>query len=496
MVVRNIVANVAGAGAGMLVFLLMAPVYLRLLGAEGYGLVGVFMTLSVAATALDLGLGSTLNRELARMRARDEPAAFADLIRTLEITCWGVGGVLGAAFTLAAPAVAERWLNIAALTPEEVTRALHLIGLALPALIARTFYLAGLNGLEHQGRANVLLATAGVGRALITLGGLLLLRPSVTVFFVAQLLALYVEAVAWRITFRSSLPAPARPGRLRPAAIRPSLGFTAGVAGTMLLGLGLTSVDQLILSAILPLAEFGYYTLALAAGNALGQFVQPITTAIYPRFSRLVEHRDTRSMAADYQFFSQLVAVLVLPAGAVLAFFPADVLTLWTRSPDVARHAAAVLALRTPGTILNTLMHVPHVMQLAFGWSSLGARVNAVALAFVVPATVVLGRRWGGAGAALVWTALNLTVFLLAMARMHARVLPGELPRWYANILLPACAVVGVAIVARLALPEAQPAGVRLAWLLITGAVAAAGALAAATTVRRRVVAAAVARQA
>ena len=104
MVVRNIVANVAGAGAGMLVFLLMAPVYLRLLGAEGYGLVGVFMTLSVAATALDLGLGSTLNRELARMRARDEPAAFADLIRTLEIACWGVGGALGTAFTLAAPA--------------------------------------------------------------------------------------------------------------------------------------------------------------------------------------------------------------------------------------------------------------------------------------------------------------------------------------------------------------------------------------------------------
>ena len=40
----------------------------------------------------------------------------------------------------------------------------------------------------------------------------------------------------------------------------------------------------------------------------------------------------------DYHFFSQLVAVLVLPLGAVLVFFPADVLALWTRNAR-GRHA-------------------------------------------------------------------------------------------------------------------------------------------------------------
>ena len=38
------------------------------------------------------------------------------------------------------------------------------------------------------------------------------------------------------------------------------------MAGTMLLGQALTSMDQVILSAILPLAEFGYYTLAVGGG--------------------------------------------------------------------------------------------------------------------------------------------------------------------------------------------------------------------------------------
>ena len=70
-VARNIAANAAGAGLSFVVFLIAVPLYLRLLGAEAYGLVGLFTTVMVAAAALDLGLGATLNREVARLTARD-----------------------------------------------------------------------------------------------------------------------------------------------------------------------------------------------------------------------------------------------------------------------------------------------------------------------------------------------------------------------------------------------------------------------------------------
>jgi len=489
-VFRNIAANVGGSALSMLALLVVVPIYLRLLGAEAYGLVGLFTTVTVAALALDLGLGATLNREAARMRARGESASFGDLVATLEVGAWGLGLLFGAAFAEAAPAITGRWLTFSMLTPGEVTRSLYLMALALPALTARTVYLAGLNGLEHQGRANLLMATGTGLRALTTVAALVLVRPTITTFFLAQLALLYVEVAAFRFTLLAALPEAARHGRIRPASARPTLGFSGGVAGTMLLALGLTSVDQVILSAILPLAQFGYYMLAVAAANALGQIVQPITTAVYPRFSQLVERGDTPRIADEYHFFSQLVAVVVLPVGCLLAFFPGEVLALWTRSPDAARQAAAVLGLRATGTMLNALMHVPHVMQLAVGWSTLGAAVNAV----VIPSTVALGLAWGGVGAALVWTALNLAMLLFAMSRMHTRVLPGELARWYGHVLLPAAAVVVVFAVSRTAMPETPAPAVRLAWLAVTAVLAAAAALAAATTVRRRVMAAATAR--
>lgn len=495
-VARNILANVAGAGLAMAVFVVVVPMYLRLLGAEAYGLVGLFTTVMVASTVLDLGLGATLNREVARLTARVAATADdRDVAITLEAGGWGVGLVAGACFAVAAPAIAGRWLTFSHLVEADVRGALWLMAAALPALVARSLYLAGLNGLQRQGLANVIQVGGTVVRAAASIAALHMIRPVIGVFFTVQVALLLAETLVLAVALRRALPATARGGRVRPAALRSVLGFSFGVSGTMLLGFALMSIDQIVLSAILPLAEFGYYTLAVSAANAVGQLVQPVTTAVYPRFSQLVARGETPALAAEYHFFSQLVAVLILPLGAILIAFPGEMLALWTHDPRVAQAAAVVLALRAVGTVLNALMHVPHVMQLAFGWSSLGAGVNAVALVLVAPATVGLSLAAGGAGAALVYIALNAGALVLAMARMHRRVLPGELARWYGRLVRPAVAVAIVAALSRLTMPGALGTIGLLAWLIATGATLACVALAAAGGVRRRVLAAAIQRR-
>jgi len=75
---------------------------------------------------------------------------------TLQAACWTVGVVMGGLFALGAPAIATRWLNFSTLSASEVRGALALMGLALPAVIVRGVYLAGLNGLQRQALANLL----------------------------------------------------------------------------------------------------------------------------------------------------------------------------------------------------------------------------------------------------------------------------------------------------------------------------------------------------
>ena len=92
----NVLANYAGTIWSGLVHLLLVPFLVRRLGAEGYGLVGLFATLQAVAQVLDLGLSPTVNRELARAAAQGPPgAASRDLVRTLEWVFGGAGLLIG-----------------------------------------------------------------------------------------------------------------------------------------------------------------------------------------------------------------------------------------------------------------------------------------------------------------------------------------------------------------------------------------------------------------
>jgi O-antigen/teichoic acid export membrane protein len=486
-VARNIAANAAGATVGLAVLVLAVPLYLRLLGAEAYGLVGLFATLMAAAAALDLGLGFTLNREVARMTARPEEAPeFADIVATLRASSWLVGLVLGALFAALAPLLASRWLTSSTLSTSDVWSALVLMGLSIPALVARSVHFGGLSGLQRQPLANAILGGGTLLRTVLTLAVLTWVVRSVIAFFVVQVVVLHVEAILVSVTLARALPAAAGAGRIRPHAVRHLVRFTTGVGGTMLLGYAVLSLDHLVLSAILPLDKFGYYAIAAAAAATLGHVGSPIVSALYPRLSQRVERGDQRGVAEDYHFFSQLIAVLVLPLATLLVFLPEQVLFLWTRDPEVVRHGALVLSLRTCGTVLQTFMYVPHILQLAAGWSTFAALVNAAVLVVMAPLTVALALAWGAPGAALAWVVLSLGVVLLAMPRMHRRLLPGELGGWYARMLLPTLAAAVIGAVARAGMPETPAAPARLAWMALTFATASVAVLAAAPTVRRR----------
>jgi O-antigen/teichoic acid export membrane protein len=65
----NVIPNFAGVGAGLIFPLLFNIVYYRLLGTEGYGLIGFYGLLALLASLADLGLSQTTLREVARRAA-------------------------------------------------------------------------------------------------------------------------------------------------------------------------------------------------------------------------------------------------------------------------------------------------------------------------------------------------------------------------------------------------------------------------------------------
>ena len=64
---NNIYANFSGSAWSTIMGLIFVPLYIRIMGVESYGIVGVFTSLIGILAVLDLGLSQSMSREMARM---------------------------------------------------------------------------------------------------------------------------------------------------------------------------------------------------------------------------------------------------------------------------------------------------------------------------------------------------------------------------------------------------------------------------------------------
>jgi O-antigen/teichoic acid export membrane protein len=475
---RDTFANLVGRGWVALAGLVFVPVYIRLLGVEAYGLVGFAAALQVGISLLDVGLATTLNRELARTAAGGErgaeedgtavPQSQGDLVRTLEIPYWLAAVLIIGLVELAAPAIAGQWLHPDRLPTESVANAIRLIGITIALQFPFTLYEGGLLGIGRQVALNALLVAGATLRFGAVVAVLVWVSPTIEAFFVWQVVITALQTVVGGWLLWSSLPkSPSRP-RFRMDVLAGVWRFAAGMTGITLSAVALTHMDKLVLSKLLSLTEFGYYTLASVATGVLYMLFLPLFQAVFPRFSQLVALDDDRPLSVVYHRSAQTMSVLVLPAATVFALFAREIMLLWTRSPEAAAATSVVVALFAIGTALHGLMNIPYALQLAAGWTKLALYTNLVALAILVPALVVLSGRYGVIGAGIVWVALNVGYATVGVGIMHRRLLRGELGRWYlADVGLPALASLAAAGAVRLALPAPGSAAARLAAVVL-----------------------------
>src|SRR5262249_2053807 len=151
------------------------------------------------------------------------------IIATLRASGWVVGLVLGALFAVMAPLSATRWLTLSTLSTSDVRSTLLLMGLAIPAIVARSVHFAGLGGLQRPPPASAIQGGGTLLRTVLTLVVLTWVARTVIAFFVVQVVLLHVEAVVLAGALARALPASAGPGRIRPHAVRHLIGFSAGV---------------------------------------------------------------------------------------------------------------------------------------------------------------------------------------------------------------------------------------------------------------------------
>jgi len=462
----NILSNYAGQiwmAAMAVVFL---PLYIRLLGMEAFGLVGLMLSFQSISQLFDFGIGGATNRELSR-RAHDPALADGarDLVRSSEVVIWLLALAVGVAIWLCSGLMADHWLHLDRMGRGEATHAIAIMGVTIALLWPSAFYANCLSGLERQPALNVINAVFATLRYAGVLP-VLWAVPSLAAFLWWYALVGALQSITTAIVVWRTLPEGHRPARWSGIELRGSRRFAGGLFAIGLLAMGVSQLDRLSIASLRPLAELGYYTLAISIAAGLGRMVLPMFNAIYPRFSRLVARGEHTMLRELYHLGSQYLAVVVAAVAAVLVVFAHDVLYLWTGNAELSGKVALPLAILVAGSAFNGLMNIPYALQLANGWTRLAMGLNAASLLLGIPFCLWAVPRFGISGAACVWLLANLASVVIGIPVMHRRLLRGEMTEWYLHdVLPPVLAASVVALVLASLLPPLPRSILGVAWL-------------------------------
>lgn len=466
----NIVANYVGKTWSALLGILLIPVYIKFMGIEAYGLVGFFMTLSSVLGILDLGIGSTMNRELARRSVGDgSNGSQRDLVRTLELIYWGIAMLAGAIVVVFAPFIANTWIKSQQLNSEIILKAIQLMGISVALQFPMSLYQGGLMGMQKQVLVNAILVITGTLRGGGAILMLWLISPTIQVFFAWQVVMSIIGSFAFLIAIWSNLPKSAGRARFRRHIICDVWRYAAAISANAIIGIILTQLDKVILSKVLSLKMFAYYSIAATAASAIWMVIVPFNTAVFPHLVQIHVLDRKEELKNSFHRFSQILSLILMPICAILIVFSKEILFIWMHDLSVVENSHLVVSLLVFGTMLNGIASLPANSATAFGWPMLTTYTNIIQTLFIIPLIIGMVYWLQSVGAAIAWVILNSTYVLFMAPLFFNRFLREEQKSWYLqDILVPALAAFSVCTLSAIIAPVMNSQFAILSWILIT----------------------------
>lgn len=418
---RNTAANFAGTATVALIYLLILPVYLKLLGADAFGVVGLFFSLAAVCGVFDFGLGTALNRQLAQLSALGGRTAQQRVaLRTFESVIWIISVLMGIVLFFALPSLVDHWLQMGSMDKIEVKAGFRWMALALALQMVLSLYTHVLWGLQMQVVFNVInvlmIALRLIGAAVVLwatdadLVSFFMWQAFITVFHVIG----FVWA-AWRLLPGNSAP------KFDIGVLKQSKLFVFEVALATLFATLLMHIDKIVLSKLISLREYGYYMLAWSMASVLGRIASPIYSAWMPRLTQHVASGDVMQLKNTYLQGLRLLGVIILPSVLILTIFSEFILQTYTGSSELARASMVALILLSMGSALNGMLLMPHAVALAHGWTRLSLVQNAFACVVVVPVVFLATKQWGLDGAGIGWLLVNAVLLAITLPMIHRR---------------------------------------------------------------------------
>jgi len=379
----------------------------RLLGPDNYGIYSLCFTIpSLAVAITSLGMSQALTRYSARLTSEGREHELATVLRSVFIF-----SMLLAALALILVILLSDELAAFGLNRPGIGEYVRLASLLIVFQAAFTAASSALIGLGRMADASLMMIIQSVLKAIASPALVLLgfsvagaILGHITGFVVAASLGvivlfakyyrkLRIESKGCGISFIESL------------SVAVNYGLPLYIAG--LLTTLLIQYQNLVLAHNVSDFEIGNYNAALNFSALLSLVAYPITTALFPAFSKIDSNSESKDLKTMFEASVKYGSFLVIPASIIVAVLSKDlVLTIYGRS-----YGSAPLYLS---------IYVGIFLLAGFGYLILGPlfngigetkqtlKITIVTAALFLPAAPIMAQAYGVVGLIVAFIASNL----------------------------------------------------------------------------------------
>lgn len=429
---KNVLFNYLGQFYIAFVGILILPLFLKHMGAEAYGLIGFFTMLQGWLQLLDLGMSPTMGREVARLKAQPQSAyQLRSVVRSLEVIFLTIAVIIFCTLFFSKSWISHEWLTVNQLKADTVTSCVGIVAVIICLRWIASLYRSGINAYEQQVWMNLVDIILATLRAPVALAIVIFSKGNVLYYFYYQLVLVAIELMVIYSKFYNFLPKTHQKiNFISIDELKQIAPFALGIAYTGGIWVVTTQLDKLLLSKVLSLAEYGYFSLIATISSGLSILSGPISRAVLPRMTALLSQGKEAEMLRLYRNASRLVVCIISPVSIMLALYAKEIVYIWTGNMKAAEWIAPILPLYIIGNGLLAILAFQYYLQYAHGKLKLHVAYNTAYILITVPLISYAVFNYGAIGSGYVWLGCQICTLLIWMPYVHNVFAPKLHSKW------------------------------------------------------------------
>lgn len=441
---KNVAANILGQAGVTCLALFFAPICIKQLGADGYGLVGLYGVVYTWLSVFDFGINSAVARESALSNSEKANAeALNGLLQIGEsIYLCATALLLGLVYIFS-----DLIINSNNYPPEMKRVVVMLMAISAGLKLLEMMYGAVIKGVQEQVWFNVyniitnVLRWGGASILLMYFGA-----DAKTLFIWIGFCALIsFVVIKYKVRHMVALKRSGYIDALK--SLKSNQRFLIGSFSIALVSFFVAQSDKIVVNKTYGLAQFGYYSIAVTCASGLYVLVSSINSAVYPRLVQITvdSKSDSESIWREYFKYSKKLSYVIIVAAMLLSVFAYQILYAWTGSDEVSNNAARFLQVLSIAVMFHGLSFIPYSMQLSRGWTDIALKTSLlVGGGYVLSLGAIPMLGYGAVEVAYAFLAMNLLSFLLGLKLMHSRIFVGKMLLYIKEVVIIPLLIFGI----------------------------------------------------